>query len=136
MNKFSLFTKYGGTDTKEIVRPIEKKIIKLFDDLSQKEYSSLPLQFHIELRVDSKDFSFGDKSGLSNMKFFKKKNVIANTIALQYDLFENNTNIEEFIFINLKLALDQMFDKLNKSEINVDNKMISNDLNKGLEKLH
>ncbi|WP_300673178.1 hypothetical protein [Soonwooa sp.] len=117
MNKFSMFSKYGGADTSPLVRPFEKKIVKILEELNDNAYSINGIQFHIELRVDGDLFRYGDPSGCSHLKYFKKKNLIAITIGVGYDLFDKKENIDIFLRENLTIAITQMITRIEKENI-------------------
>lgn len=121
MVKFSIFSKLGGGDTSLIVDPFITKMTKILDEITNEtNYENINLQFHIEFRVDGDIFQYGDPNGCSNLKFFRQKNLVAITIALNYDFLKSETNISEFTKQTFRLAMEKMLDRIAKEKILID----------------
>ena len=121
MVKFSIFSKLGGGDTSLMVNPFITKMTKILDGITNKtNYEKTNLQFHIEFRVDGDFYQYGDPNGCSNLKFFRQKNLVAITFALNYDFLKSETNISEYIKETFRLAIEKMLDRIVKEKIPID----------------
>jgi len=136
MNKFTVFLKTGGPgDNNKLILPFWKKMNTILDLLSKTKYTNIPIQFHIAIRIDGEIVSYGDPDGCSNLKFFKKKSLIGNTIAISNKLFNSlGFNVGAFLKENFRLSIKQMTNKLKNEKIEVDEEMLLLDLNLLLDK--
>lgn len=78
---FFNFFKSGGGNAISIVDKYWQKITKIFDKMSEDTYSTDIDKFHIEMRVDGDFLTFGDAEGCNNLRLFKKKRLIANSLS-------------------------------------------------------
>jgi hypothetical protein len=129
-NSFSIFFKSGGGDTISIVNKYWQKITKIFDKMSEYSYSTDIDKFHIEMRVDGDFLTFGDSEGCNNLRLFKKKRLIANSISFGKNIYINENILSEFLIKNLLLAFEQMIIRLKKEKLNIDEESLLTDLNK------
>lgn len=130
MNKFSVFFKSGGGDRVAIVSTYWQKITKLFNIISQDVYSTDIDKFHIELRVDGDFFQFGDPEGCNTLRLFKKRRLIANSVSFGADIYTDESILSEFLIENLLLTFEQIIDRLNKENLNIEGVRLLQDLNK------
>jgi hypothetical protein len=128
MNKFSVFMKSGGGSSTLIVNKYFKAITSLFKELSKIEYSKEIEQFHIELRVDGEFLTFGDIEGCNNLRFFKKKHLIANSISFGKNIYLDEIILHKFMRENLLLSFKQMAQRLDREKIQVRDKQLLDDL--------
>lgn len=136
MNSFSIFFKSGGGDKISCVNKYWQKITKIFDIMSEYSYSTDIDKFHIEMRVDGDFLKFGDPKGCSNLRLFKKKRMIANTISFGENIYTDENVLSEFLIKNLLLAFEQMIVQLKKEKLNIDGEVLLTDLNKYISGLH
>lgn len=130
MNSFSIFLKLGGGDTVSIVTEYWQKITKIFDKMSEYSYSTDIDQFHIEMRVDGDFLKFGDSEGCNNLRLFKKRRLIANSISFGENVYTDEHILSEFLIENLSLAFEQIVIRLKKEKLNIDGEFLLTDLNK------
>jgi hypothetical protein len=130
MNNFTIFYKSGGGDSIKIVDDYWKKITSVFKELSKKEYSQNIEHFHIALRVDGEYLTFGDKEGCNNLRLFKKKSLISNSIFFGEEIYLNKDILENFIKGNLIKAFEQFIKRLEKEKMEVTGESLINDLNR------
>ncbi|AJH15242.1 hypothetical protein [Myroides profundi] len=134
MAKLTIFTKYGGGP----IIPYESDISKILNDFGDKMVISPNIQLHIECRIDGDIIKYNDPLGCSNMRFMKKKNIIANTIAITYDFLKesNEETLKVFLKENFVLAISQMLDRLKKEKYILDKDSILNVLKKEFESIN
>lgn len=130
MNIFSIFFKSGGGDTISIVNKYWQKITKILDKISEYSYSTDIDKFHIEMRVDGDFLTFGDPEGCNNLRLFKKKRLIANSISFGKNIYVNEHVLSDFLIKNLLLTFEQMITRLKKEKLNIDGESLLTDLNK------
>jgi hypothetical protein len=130
MNNFSVFFKSGGGSTILIVDKYWQKVNRIFKEMSKNIYSTDIDNFHIELRVDGDFLSFGDPEGCNNLKLFKKKRLIANSISFGKDIYGSESLLSQFLMDNLVIAFEQIITRLEKDKLNVDGERLINDLKK------
>jgi hypothetical protein len=130
MNSFSIFFKSGGGDTVSIVDKYWQKITKIFDKMSEYSYSTDIDKFHIEMRVDGDFLTFGDTEGCNNLRLFKKKRLIANSISFGKSIYIDENILSEFLINKILLAFEQIIMRLKKEKLNIDEKLILKNLNK------
>ena len=135
MNKFSIFMKSGGGDSVRIVDKYFKKLTSIFDEISMNDYSQETEHFHIELRVDGDYFSFEDTEGCNNLRFFRKKHLIANSISFGKDVYLNENKLNSFIKENILIAFTQIVKRLEKDKIDINGKKLLEDLNEKINDL-
>ena len=104
--------------------------------MSEYSYSTDIDKFHIEMRVDGDFLKFGDPKGCSNLRLFKKKRMIANTISFGENIYTDENVLSEFLIKNLLLAFEQMIVQLKKEKLNIDGEVLLTDLNKYISGLH
>jgi hypothetical protein len=129
-NSFSIFFKSGGGNTISIVDKYWQKITKIFDKMSEHSYSTDIDKFHIEMRVDGDFLTFGDSEGCNNLRLFKKKRLIANSISFGKNIYINENILSEFLIKNLLLTFEQIIIRLKKEKLNIDGESLLTDLNK------
>ena len=134
MDKFTIFYKSGGGYSSEIVDKYWKKITLIFDKMSKIEYSKEMFQFLIELRVDGEYLVFGDIEGCNHLRFFKKKNIVANSISFGERVYSNEDVLSDFLQKNLLIAFEQILKRLKKERIEINSVLLMSDLRKFLEK--
>ena len=134
MNKFTIFYKSGGGYSSNIVDKYWKKITLIFDKMTEIEYSKDTLQFHIELRVDGEYLVFGDIEGCNHLRFFKKKNIVANSISFGEKVYSNENALSDFLQKNLLIAFEQIIKRLEKEKIEINSGLLMSDLRKFLDK--
>lgn len=130
MNIFSFFFKSGGGDAISIVNKYWQKITKILDKISEYSYSTDIDKFHIEMRVDGDFLTFGDPEGCNNLRLFKKKRLIANSISFGKNIYVNEHVLSDFLIKNLLLTFEQMITRLKKEKLNIDGESLLTDLNK------
>jgi hypothetical protein len=129
-NKFSIFFTSGGGDKISIVTKYWQKITKILHKMSESSYSTDIDNFHIAMRVDGDFLTFGDSEGCNNLRLFKKKRLIANSISFGKNIYINENILSEFLIKNLLLAFEQMIIRLRKEKLNIDGESLLTDLNK------
>lgn len=130
MNSFSVFLKSGGGDKISLVNKYWQNITKVFDKMSQYSYSSDIDQFHIEIRADGDFLTFGDSEGCNNLRLFKKKRLIANSISFGKNIYINESMLSKFLIANLTMAFEQIIMRLKKERLDIDGESLLSDLNK------
>lgn len=98
--------------------------------MSESSYSTDIDNFHIAMRVDGDFLTFGDSEGCNNLRLFKKKRLIANSISFGKNIYINENILSEFLIKNLLLAFEQMIIRLRKEKLNIDGESLLTDLNK------
>ena len=134
MNKFTIYYKSGGGKSIRIVDKYWRIIISIFDEMSKNEYSNEIEQFHIELRVDGEYLKFKDTTGCNNLKFFKKKRLIMNSISFSEDICREEYLLSDFLKKNLLLAFEQILDRLEKEKIGIERRQLLSDLTSLIDK--
>ena len=134
MNKFTIYYKSGGGKSISIVDKYWRIIISIFDEMSKNEYSNEINQFHIELRVDGEYLKFKDIAGCNNLKFFKKKRLIMNSISFGEDIYREEYLLSDFLKKNLLLAFEQILDRLEKEKIGIERQQLLSDLTSLIDK--
>jgi len=134
MVKFSIFSKFGGISPDSEIYSFERKMTKILDELTESVSSEAQLQFHIEFRVDGDFLQFGDPNGCSNLRFYKKKNLAAITIALSCDLLKSGIDIGEYIEEQFRSAIEKMIDRVMKDKIEINKPFIMEKLDSRIEK--
>jgi hypothetical protein len=129
MNRFMVFMKFGGGDN-PIIYDYFKRVISVFVALTKKEYSKELEQFHIELWVDGEYLEFCHKEGCNNLRLFKESHLIVNSIYLGKSIYSNENILKTFLQDNLLLAFTQIIKKLDEEKINIDGKLLIDDINK------
>lgn len=126
MNKFTVFLKDGGSN--ESVSEYWQSITKAFDSLSKNTYTNIELQFHVEIRVSGRYLSYGDIVGCSQLRYMKKRNIIAVCISLNESVWANKTYLKNFLHEQLILAFNQFIIKLEKEKIALDSDRLQRDV--------
>lgn len=129
-NNFTIFFKSGGGDAISIVDKYWQKITKIFDKMSEYSYSTDIDRFHIEMRVDGDFLKFGDSEGCNNLRLFKKKRLIANSISFNENIYANEQILSEFLRRNLLLSFNQIVTRLKREKLNIDGDFLLTNLNK------
>ena len=127
-NKFTVFYKSGGGEAIRVVDKYWHLITSIFDKMSEYEYSNEIDQFHIELRVDGEYLKFGDTTGCNNLKYFKKKRLIGNSISFGEDIYCEEYLLSDFLKKNLLLAFEQILDRLEKEKVGIERQQLLSDL--------
>ncbi|ATS07616.1 hypothetical protein CS388_00180 [Porphyromonas gingivalis] len=96
--------------------------------MSEHSYSTDIDKFHIEMRVDGDFLKFGDSEGCNNLRLFKKRRLIANSISFGENIYTNEHILSEFLTENLLLAFDQIVIRLKKEKLNIDGELLLTDL--------
>ena len=80
-------------------------------------YIAPEIRLHFEVRLDGDFFVFRDPAGCSHLKFFKKKGLIAITIAITDNETALPTNeLLDFLKESIFTGFSQMFDRLLKDK--------------------
>ncbi len=126
MNKFSRYIK-EGLNTKRNIYGIEPFINPFFDKLSENTYTKdINLQFHFEIRIDTKDDQWGDEEGTSHIKLFLKKGFIGASITVKDEKINSQKDFFNFLKIYFNDALKLIILRLKKAKIEIyEDKLIS-----------
>ena len=133
-NKFTIYYKSGGGEAIRIVDKYWHITTSIFDKLSEKEYSNEIDQIHIELRVNGEFLKFDDHTGCNNLKFYKKKRLIANSISFGEDVYCKESILSNFLKENLLLAFEQILDRLEKEKVKIEREPLLSDLTSLIDK--
>lgn len=88
------------------------------------------------MRVDGEFLKFGDTEGCNNLRLFKKKRMIANSISFGEKIYTDENVLSEFLIKNLLLAFEQMIVRLKREKLNIDGEALLVDLNKYISGFH
>lgn len=135
MNKFSCYFKIG-MNPKGGVYKIGKFINPLLDELSTFSYTKdIDLQFHFEIRVDTKEHQWGDEEGASKVKLFLKKELIGASITVKDEKINNQQDYFSYLNTYFNDALKLIIARLEKQKIKIDDEKLISDFNR-LFKIH
>ena len=133
MKKITIVAKGGGNTDEYLIRyimRIQRKIEEIDSDFS----IPLEIRFLIEIRIDGDIFSYGDPAGCSHLKFFKKKGLIAITIAIT----DNETALPtdellDFLKESIFTGFSQMFDRLLKDKYTLNKEELMNFIKENID---
>ena len=133
MEKITIVAKGGGNTDEYLIRyimRIQRKIEEIDSDFS----IPTEIRFIIEIRIDGDIYSYGDPAGCSHLKFFKKKGLIAITVAIT----DNETALPtdellDFFKESLYIGFSQMFDRLLKDKYILDKEALMNFIKENIE---
>lgn len=117
-NKFTVFLKDGDAQSPH-ADYWWRKITAIFKELSAREYTAIPQQFHLELRVSGPYVTFDDAVGCNGLRYMRKKGVVANSISWDAADFGVAEDLDAFMERNLPLAFEQMARRLAKEKITI-----------------
>lgn len=136
MTEITIFTKGGGStgETYDLFSIYTFKITKHLSDISKEIIINPNVQLHFEVRVDGRLHTFKDPAGCSHLKFFKKRGIIANSIAIKHEQLELSIkNLIAFFNENILLGLSQMLDRLIKEKYELDKEQILSVVKKAID---
>ena len=127
MKKITIVAKGGGNTDEYLIKyimRIQRKIKEIDSDFS------IPpeIRFLIEIRT------YGDPAGCSHLKFFKKKGLIAITVAIT----DNETALPtdellDFLKESLFTGFSQMFDRLLKEKYSLNKEELMNFIKENID---
>ncbi|MBS9773703.1 MAG: hypothetical protein KGV59_00910 [Tenacibaculum sp.] len=130
MNKFSRYIKEGMRAKNSKIYKMEPLINPFFDKLSQNTYTkNLDLQFHFEIRIDTKNDEWGDEEGASNVKLFLKKGFIGASITLKDEKISSQEDLNMYLKQYFNDALNMIIIRLKKAKIEVEDEKLISDFN-------
>ncbi len=130
MNEFSRYIKVGMNPKNRIYK-IEPFINPFFEKLSKEKYTKdISLKFHFEIRIDTKDFQWGDDEGVSNVKLFLKKGFIGASITILDEKVETQEDVFSFLKVYLKESIELMIERLKNEKIEIDDTRLLNNFDK------
>ncbi|WP_404811890.1 hypothetical protein ACIRNY_09365 [Capnocytophaga canimorsus] len=134
MIKITIFTKGGGTDINSLFIKHSRGVAKSLKQIGETLTITPNVQIHFEVRVDGENLTFKDPVGCSHLKFFKKRGIIANSIAIKHEqLALSVENLIAFFNENILLGLSQMLDRLLKEKYELDKEHILSIVKKAID---
>ena len=127
MDKFTLYLKLGLNSKSEIYKNIISSIHKVLNALSEKNYTESVIQFHVELRVDTDDYQWGDPKGVSRIKYLRKKEAVASSITLVDNDCETEKDVANFMYYYLLEAYELMIRRYEKEKKHIEGDRILED---------
>jgi hypothetical protein len=124
--------KFGGGDS-SVLNEYHKKLTFIFDEMAKKEYTKEIEQFHVELRVDGEYLQFGDPEGCNNLRLYKKRHLIANSISFGKNIYDNENTLHQFLKTNTISAFSQIIKRLEKEKMSICGESLVDDLNKYID---
>lgn len=107
----------GGGEKSDRFTPIFWEFKKIVQSEFKKDYSEIINKFSIIFRVDGK-FSKWEEKGINRMRLMKKLNYITIDIGITEDILDlSESEIWNFIWLELQKASDSFLEKLKKSKI-------------------
>jgi hypothetical protein len=119
----------GDSNASSAVSPHIMDLVKLLDRYCNNHYAENIDEFTPILRVDG-DIGHWDFEGLQRLRLMKKKRYITVDIGMPKSRWQNvpPEKIKQYLFDNLKLALEAFVQKLKKEHISVDEQRLFTDL--------
>ena len=116
MTRIELYVRGGGSTNGYLMRYIMRIRNKL-KEIAPNLLITPEIRLDFAVRIDGIFFTYGDPTGCSHLKFFKKKGFIAITIAvtLKEDALPVN-ELLDFFRESLFTGFSQMFDRLLKDK--------------------